>query len=70
MIDVSGACTSAPTAWTASPSSRARSTSGSYEIARSTRPATTCLSGAAGSGGWRISTSSPTSSKCPPASAA
>ncbi len=70
MIDVSGLRTIAPTLTTFSPWSRARSTSGSYEIARSTRPAATCLIGAAGSGGWRISTSSPACLKCPPACAA
>ena len=66
MIEVSGSCTIAPTLTTLRPWSRARSTSGSYEIARSTRPAATCLIGAAGSGGWRISTSRPACSKCPP----
>jgi hypothetical protein len=70
MIEVSGFWTSAATLTTLSPWSRARSTSGSYEIARSTRPAATCLIGAAGSGGSRISTSSPACLKWPPASAA
>ena len=70
MIEVSGACTSAPTLTTFSPWSRARSTSGSYEIARSTRPAATCLIGAAGSDGVRMATSRPASLKSPPAWAA
>ena len=70
MIEVSGFWTIAATLTTLSPWSRARSTSGSYEMARSTRPAATCLIGAAGSGGWRISTSRPASSKSPPACAA
>ncbi len=70
MIEVSGFCTIAPTLTTLSPWSRARSTSGSYEIARSTRPAATCLMGAAGSGGWRMVTSSPACRKWPAACAA
>jgi hypothetical protein len=59
MIDVSGPRTSDPTATTCRPFERARITSGSYEIARSTRPAATCLIGADGSLGWRIFKSSP-----------
>ena len=70
MIEVSGFWTSAATLTTLRPWSRARSTSGSYEIARSTRPAATCLIGAAGSGGCRISTLRPASSKSPFALAA
>ena len=46
ITDVSGFGMIAPTATTFCPWSRARSTSGSYEIARSTRPAATCLIGA------------------------
>ena len=65
MSDVSGRWTSAPTATTFSPWSRARSTSGSYEIAMSVRPAATCRIGAAGSEGARIFTSSPTARKRP-----
>jgi hypothetical protein len=70
MTDVSGRCTSAPTATTFSPLSRARSTSGSYEIARSTRPAAAWRIGAAGSLGVRIFTSSPICLKRPFACAA
>ena len=70
MIDVSGLRTSAATDTTRSPWSRARSTSGSYDTARSTRPAATCLIGAAGSAGWRMFTFRPASANCPPACAA
>ena len=70
MIDVSGLRTMAPTATTFSPWSRALRTSGSYEMARSARPAATCLIGAAGSGGWRMVTFRPASLNMPPACAA
>ena len=63
ITEVSGRCTSAATATTGSPCLRARKTSGSYEIARSVRPAATCLIGAEGSEGTRGRTSSPTSRK-------
>ncbi len=69
-IDVSGTRTSAATATTGRPLSRARSTSGSYETARSALPAASSLSGTDGSDGVRIRTSRPWSRKWPPASAA
>ena len=53
ITEVSGRWTSAATATTGSPCLRARNTSGSYEIARSVRPAATCLIGADGSEGTR-----------------
>ena len=63
IIEVSGVGTTAATAVTGSPWSRASTTSGSYEIARSTRPAATWRIGAEGSEGTTVSTSSPASSK-------
>ena len=70
MIEVSGTRTSAATATTRAPLSRARSTSGSYEIAKSAFPAATSFSGAAGSDGARIATSRPRSRNAPAACAA
>ena len=70
MIDVSGRWTSAPIETTFRPRSRASSSSGSYEIAMSTRPAASSFSGSEGSAGVTGTTSRPTARKSPWAIAA